>query len=234
MRDHIVLCGLGNVGYRVLEQLHQLGEKVLVIEKDEQCRFIDSARQLASVLISGDMRLAATLERAHIKEARCLIAVSDEDLANLEAALNARSVNPDIRVVMRLFDQNLADKVRSGFGIQTAISTSAVAAPAFAMAAVDLSVIGSFYMDRELMLNIEISIAPGSTLAGQTIQELAGSGRASVLAYESRTGDIRRLHPTDPIDIEPGDKLVLSTSPDYARRLHELNNPETSKRNQNI
>ncbi len=231
MRDHIVLCGLGNVGYRVLEQLHQLGEKVLVIEKDENCRFTDSARQLASVLIIGDMRLSTTLERAHIKEARCLIAVSDEDLANLEAALNARAVNPDIRVVMRLFDQNLADKVKSGFGVQTAISTSAVAAPAFAMAAMDPSVIGSFYVGRELMLNIEITIAPKSPLEGLTIQELAKSGQASILAHESQAKGIRRLHPADPIDLEPGDKLVISTSPDYARRIHELNTPKATKSN---
>ncbi|MBU2547085.1 MAG: potassium channel family protein [Proteobacteria bacterium] len=225
MRDHIVLCGLGNVGYRVLEHLRRLGREVAVVEQDEDGRFVAGARRLGAEIVIGDIRLPETLERAHVAQAGGLIAVTDEDLANLEAALNARAVNPSIRVVLRMFDPNLAEKVRQGFGIQTALSTSALAAPAFALAAVDPSVIGSFYAGGELMLNLEITVGPGSALAGMTTLDLGRKGHVSVLIHESKATGRRELHPSDPVGIEAGDRLVLSTVPDFMETIHQLNRP---------
>ena len=47
---------------------------------------------------------------------------------NLDIALQARELNPGIKVVLRMFDPDLARRVESGFGIHTAFSTSALAA----------------------------------------------------------------------------------------------------------
>ncbi|MEW6263834.1 MAG: potassium channel family protein [Thermodesulfobacteriota bacterium] len=225
MKDHIVLCGLGNVGFRVLEYLLGLEEQVTVVEKSAASDFFDSAKAMGVSIITGDIRLASTLERANIKEARCLIAVSDHDMANLEAALNARAANDKIRIVLRLFDPNLAAKIQTGFGIQTAFSTSALAAPAFAMAAVNPNVIGSFFVGSQLMLNLEIIVQAGSRLDGLTTSRIKEMGDASVLAYEGAKDGRRRFHPAQPLTLGPGDKIVLSTLPDFARRLQELNEP---------
>ena len=223
MRDHIVLCGLGNVGYRVLEHLKRLGEEVVVVEMKEECRFADDARNMGVPVVTGDIRLLSTLKKADIKKARCLIAVSDEDMANLEAALSARSVNEEIRIVMRIFDHNLANKLRSGFGIETAFSTSALAAPAFAMAAVDPSIIGSFYVGEDLMLNLEITVRDGSRLNGMTTEELQNLGEVSILVYESVLEAKRVIHPSGSIKLNPGDKLFISTVPHFVSKIHELN-----------
>lgn len=75
-----------------------------------------------------------TLDQAYVSDAKCLIAVSNDDLANLEAALTARKANKDIHIVLRVLDHNLAEKIQSGFGIESSFSPSALAAPAFAMA----------------------------------------------------------------------------------------------------
>ena len=222
MRDHIVLCGLGNVGFRVLEHLRSIGEDVVVIERDDSGKFLEDARRMGVEVITGDMRLASSLDRAEIKQARCLIAVADEDLSNLEAALGARAVNENIRIVLRMFDQNLADKVRAGFGIETAFSTSALAAPAFAMSAMDPAVIGSFYIGGSLMLNMEIVVQAGSVLDGLSIAELERKGEISVLAHESvDTGDCR-LHPASATLLAAGDKVIASLAPSFVRGFREL------------
>jgi hypothetical protein len=50
-------------------------------------------------------------------------------VANLDIALNARDSNPGIKVVMSMFDEDLALRVEKGFGIHTAFSSSALAVP---------------------------------------------------------------------------------------------------------
>jgi Trk K+ transport system NAD-binding subunit len=222
MRNHIILCGLGNVGIRVLEQLHRLGEPVIVIEKDEQSRFIDMGKALKVPIIHGDMRVPAMLEQAHIKDAKALIAAAQDDMANLEAALNARAVCPGIRVVVRIFDTNLARKLEGVFGFKSVFSTSALAAPGFAMAAIDPGVVGSFYVGDALMTNVELVVARGCRLEGMTTEELRDLGDLSVLSHVSgKTGE-RRLHPSDAVTLQEGDRIVVSTTQEHYRMVKGL------------
>lgn len=222
MRNHIVLCGMGNVGIRILEQLTRLGEQVIVIDRDESGQFLDEARQMNVTVLFGDMRRSATLERANIKEARSLIAATSDDLANLEVGLNARELRPDIRVVLRIFDHNLANKIQTGFGIRTSFSTSALAAPAFAMAAVDPAVVGSFYIGQDLMLVLNLVVAAKSPLDGSTVDGLTKMGGLAVLCHEGE-GSARQIHPPDATVLRVGDKVVISVAVDAWPRVKAMN-----------
>src|SRR4029077_4901893 len=132
------------------------------------------------------------LERANVREARSIIVATDDDLVNLEVALNAREARPDIRVVLRVFDHSLAAKIRSGFGIKTTFSTSALAAPAFAMAAVDPAVVGSFYVGEDLVLILQLTVGAGAELDGLTVDEIGKRGGVAVLCHDPAAGE-RRL-----------------------------------------
>ncbi len=223
MKKHVILCGLGNIGIRVLEQLSSLEEDVIVVEKDDTGRFINTVRNKKIPVIIGDIRHSDTLVQANVKDARCLIAISDDDLANLEAALNARAANENIHVVLRLFDQNLAEKVKSGFNIQNAFSTSSLSAPAFAMSAFHPSVISSVKIGEDLFLNIELQINDGSRLSSMTIAQLNKKHRISVLAHQNPSG-VRRLHPPVSTELKFGDKLFLTAQPNVCKKLYEMNN----------
>jgi Trk K+ transport system NAD-binding subunit len=222
MRNHVVLCGLGNVGFRVLEHLHRLGETVVVVEKHAESAFVDQAKAMKVPVVIGDVRFSSVLKDVNIEEAKCLIAATDDDLANLDAALSAREVRNDMRVVLRMFDQELAKKIRDAFNIQTAFSTSALAAPAFAMAAVDPCVIGSFYIEKDLMLNLQITVAQGTQLDEMTTGEL-DDGNASVLAHTDGDSGQRRLHPQGDVTIRAGDTIVVALTPDCMERLKQMN-----------
>jgi Trk K+ transport system NAD-binding subunit len=223
MKDHVIVCGLGNVGTRVVEHLRKLGVEVVAVEKSDDARFLDHVAHLGVPVVMGDMRDGSILEEAGLSNAEGLVAACDEDLINLETGLLARDRRPDIRVVLRIFDQTLAERIQKGFGLNTAFSTSALSAPAFAMAAVDPRVVGSFFVDGDLMINIHLTVEEGSRLEAMTTEELREQGDLSILSHRSeRTGE-RTLHPAKPLKLEPGDQLVVAGSHKVCRMVENLN-----------
>src|SRR5688572_24930349 len=107
-RDHVVLCGLGKLGIRVLEHLVASAIPVVVLERDPNNRFLERAKGLGAPVLMRDMKEDQSLIDAQIEQARSVIIATNDDMANLEVALDARRLNPKIRVVMRLFDQQIA------------------------------------------------------------------------------------------------------------------------------
>src|SRR5262249_38910557 len=124
-RNHIIVVGVGKVGYRTIKGLVALRESVVAIEQRADSEFLDEVDSLGVPVISGNGRHRKILEQAGASRARAIILVTDDDLANMDAALTAREINPAIRVVLRLFDDTLATKFASRFDMPT-ISTSEV------------------------------------------------------------------------------------------------------------
>lgn len=130
MLDHIILCGFGNIGVRIAGLLEPLGIPFRVITLDRQETHLQ-----AETFVLGDARNAATLEAAGIQTARAVIATVDDDMTNLAIALEVRRLAPDVALILRLFDQRLAGHLKKSLGLRAALSTSLLAAPAFAAAA---------------------------------------------------------------------------------------------------
>ena len=112
---HVVLCGLGRVGRRTLEQLIELGEDVVVLEKKSDNINIAYAQKHDVPVIIGSGREEGILDDLNVSDAKSIICATDDDLVNLEIALDARKIKPDIRVVLRMLDQEMASKVREAF-----------------------------------------------------------------------------------------------------------------------
>jgi Trk K+ transport system NAD-binding subunit len=128
-RDHVVVCGLGHVGYRILLELLEQGASVVAIEKNAEGRFVADAKATGTPVLIRDMKEDQALIDAGVEHARIMIVASDDDLANVEVALDSRRLNPQIRVVLRMFDQRIADKFKAAGLIDEAFSTAALAAP---------------------------------------------------------------------------------------------------------
>ncbi len=186
MKNHIVLCGLGRVGYRTFLELEKFGEAVAVIEKDEHSQFVAALLRKKVPVIVADVRNDDSLVRAGVENAKAVIACTNDDLVNLEIALDAREMRPGIRVVVRMFDQRLADKVAKTFGIQVAFSSSALAAPAFAGAAVDKSIQSSFYVEGRLYVNSTFQIPPGSSIAGKNVGSIREKYEVNTIMYRTQ------------------------------------------------
>jgi Trk K+ transport system NAD-binding subunit len=137
-----------------------------------------------------------------------VVIAMDDDLANLEVALDSRRLHPDIRVVMRMFDQNMADKIREGFDIHQAMSQSAQSAPAFATAAIDSSILSSFSVDDELVVMRQWSVREGGPLAGKTVGQIMTELGCGVTRLQP-DGAAAQLFPAPDTRVNPGDELLV-------------------------
>jgi Trk K+ transport system NAD-binding subunit len=131
-RSHIVVCGAGNVGTRVIEFLKMLAYPIVVIDPVPEAEVIEQSRVREIELLTGDATRDGTLDLCNLRSARALIAITNSDTGNLEVALGARGRNPDLPVVMRVQDEAFAGSVGRQFEAIQTFSTSALAAPAFA------------------------------------------------------------------------------------------------------
>ncbi|MFI5906532.1 potassium channel family protein [Dactylosporangium sp. NPDC051541] len=192
---HVIVVGLGNVGTRVLTELHDLGLDVVGVDRDERARGVQVGRDLGLPVIIGDVTNPDTLTGASVATARCLVLVTTEDVTNLEVALLgrdlARQADPDrkLRVVLRLFEEDFARRVKTAFDINLSRSVSYLAAPAFAASMVGSEVIDTIPVGRRVLLVAEVPVGAGSQLEGTYFRGVSTPGLARLVAVQTgRTG----------------------------------------------
>jgi Trk K+ transport system NAD-binding subunit len=220
-RNHVIVCGLGKVGYRVTLQLLQMEQEVVGVEQNPEGVFLDRIREEGVPVLIGDARNHELLEKAGLAFASAIVACTEDDLSNLEVALEAREIKSSIKVVMRMFDQRLAERVRRGFGIHTAFSTSALAAPALAAAATRAAVEYSFYVD-DVLLNVScVVIHAESPLVGQSLEAIEQKLDLSVILHRGSEGV--DLHPAAEQRLAGGDQIVVFATLEALAHLNRLN-----------
>jgi Trk K+ transport system NAD-binding subunit len=148
---HIVVVGLGRVGFRVVNELTELGVPVVAVDVDEDSSFLSSLRTKVPLVV-GDARVEETLARANLSTARAVVAATDDDAVNLGVGIAAKRMNPEARTVVRLFDAGFARKVESSLGIDAALSASRIAAPTFVAAALYPDVVKAFIVRDRLFI----------------------------------------------------------------------------------
>lgn len=132
--DHVIVCGLGRVGSRVVARLVSLGERVVVIQRDWDGEFVQQVLSMRVPVIVGDATNADVLTQAGVKRARAVVAVVDGDLTDIDIALAARKLRPDLRVILRAFSEAMDRNLEQTFGKNSVYSSSTLAAPTFAAA----------------------------------------------------------------------------------------------------
>ncbi|MFI1764473.1 NAD-binding protein [Streptomyces sp. NPDC020800] len=216
---HVVLLGLGKIGTRVLTRLRELHIPVVCVESDPDARGLATARRLRVPVVLGDVTQEGVLEAAKIHRAHALLAVTSADTTNLEAALYARSVRPDLRVVLRLYDDDFATAVYRTLraahphASTRSRSVSYLAAPAFAGAMLGRQVLGAIPVERRVLLFAAVEVDGHPELEGRTVAEAFRAGAWRVLALEGRA-DVSAGHV-----LEKGDRVVVAAT---RRGLAEL------------
>ena len=222
-KNHVIVCGVGKVGYRVSLELLKFGREIVAIEPDAQGRFVEKVKAMGVPVIIADARRSAVLVQAGVERADAIIPCTDDELANLDIALDAREINPGIKVVMRMFEADLARRVEKGFGIHTAFSTSALAAPSFAAAAMRFNVEHSFYVGDSLLNLSQVDVEPDSVLVGWSIKKLESDLDLSVICHQA--GECTNMHPEPDLALEPGVRLLIMASLEALKQLTDLNRP---------
>ncbi|MEV6795607.1 NAD-binding protein [Streptomyces sp. NPDC051320] len=198
LSGHVVLLGLGKIGTRVLTSLRELDIPVVCVEADPEARGIALARRLRVPIVIGDVATEGVLEAAKIERAHALLALTSADITNMEAALCARTVQPELQVSMRLFDDEFASAVYRTLraahpqAVTRSRSVSTLAAPAFAGAMMGRQILGAMPVERTVLLFAAIDVAGHPLLDGLTVEEAFRPGSWRILALDLAAPGERR------------------------------------------
>ncbi len=220
---HVILVGCGRLGGRVAKLLKEMDEHVVIIEKDAEAEFVEEIKtETGFPLLFGDAKDACVLEEANVREAATIVFASNDFLANFEISLKAKEMNPRIRVVLRMFEQELAESFKKRFNIDSVFSVSALAAPPFAISALTKHVIiNTFEIHGKLLIFSRFCVGENSGLLGKTIRELEKLN-LSVIMHQGHCKELH-LHPKPDLKIESGDLLLIMASSKVIEKIAEIN-----------
>jgi voltage-gated potassium channel len=217
---HTVLIGLGHLGYRVVQKLHEMEENVVVIELNPSADLITAVQNMNIPVIHDDATRPAALETAGIARAKTVMLCMQNDSVNLQVALKARSINPQIQVVIRIFDEDFARALQTQFGF-TALSATEMAAPVFAAAAAGADVTNPISMEGQQLSLARLTISPTSALAGKTVGFVEDNYHLNIVMV--RYDHHSEMHPTDSRLLNIGDMLAVLGGPEELSHLMHQN-----------
>lgn len=207
--NHHIVCGLGGIGIQIVRQLQSQGHEVVAIESDPNNRFIHCARSLGVPVIIEDGSLATTLRAVNIHKANSLIAVTSNDMVNLEIALSAKAVAPYIKIVVRSYDPQFAQSMQEVFQFDNVLSPLELSTYPFAAAALGGRILGNGMTQDLLWVALATLITPRHPFCGKFVKEAASSSDFVPL-YVERKGRIIRGWDLLEIALAPQDVLYLT------------------------
>lgn len=212
LTDHFIVCGAGETGHYVVEELLKTGHNFVVVDHDHER--LEKIQQLGGFpVLEGDASDDEILESAGITRARGLASVLPDDRDNLMITVTARQKNPRVRIVARCTDERMAERVTMA-GANSAVSPSMIGGLRLASELIRPQVVGFLdLMLREKSRTVrveEISIGESSPWAGKTLGEADLRPRFELLALAVRKASSELwFSPSDGARITAGDVVVV-------------------------
>lgn len=220
-RNHVIILGVGHVGLRVARTLAGMGFDVVGIDQKLKPDVDAELARLGIPIINGDGRLPQTLEKAELRHAQAFLACTSSDQTNLEVIMRVREVNPDIRIVARMWDDTFVRQMKHFMGVHAAHSASELAAPAFAGAAVGIELTQTLHIQGVDYSMIRLEVGSGSFLDGGTVGELQDANDMDIVLH-GRDGSVE-VQPHNEVRVHGGDTLVIFARHDRVIDIVERN-----------
>jgi voltage-gated potassium channel Kch len=112
-RQHVVLVGFGQIGFRLAQELQGRGIPVVALERDLDAPCVRLARRAGIPVAIGRGDDREILELLGIRHCSVVAAVTSDDLANVSIGLAANDLWPDVPLVLRLGDGDVAAETES-------------------------------------------------------------------------------------------------------------------------
>lgn len=218
--NHIILVGLGHLGYRVLLKLNELEQDVVVIERNMKAEKIEAVKRLGIPIIEDDGVREEALNSAGIRKANRIILCTQNDSVNLQMALKARSLNPKIDVIIRIFEDDFAEALHKQFGFK-ALSATGMAAPIFAALAANIDVTPPLTINGEPNSLAKVVISKSSQLVGLTVGEIEDRFNISVVMLLG-DGSVD-LHPSAVLAVHSSDTIAVFGDPNQINQVIHAN-----------
>src|SRR5580692_2816828 len=167
--DHLIVCGDGPLSYRITDELtSRYGERVTVILPSRRLNHGPQISALSRVRVLEYPELSTqAFTDADVRSARAVAVVYQDDVGNLHAGLRAQELNPDLRLVLAIFNRRLGDHIRLFFPDCTVLSGTAMSAPSFVAAALGEPAPSHIRVQRRtLYVARQTDVAPSHVICG--------------------------------------------------------------------
>jgi Trk K+ transport system NAD-binding subunit len=151
LSDHFIICGLGSLGQYCWLNLQKFATAEYHIHITAIDRTLPDDWEvdqlpalLGDRLILGNCCRDEILLQAGIETCRTILIVTSDDNVNIETAIAARRLNPQVRIVARSSRKNLNQLLKQHLGDFLALEPTELPAPSFAMPGLGEGTLGFF------------------------------------------------------------------------------------------
>ncbi len=224
LRDHIIVCGGGESALHIVRELLQTRTPFVVVEVDpvrEQTLHDFDANVL---YVIGDASETEILEQVGTAMARGLISCLPDDKDNLFTVIQARDLNPRMRIVTRIRQESIRPKLVKA-GADAIVSSQRIGALRLASEMLRPQVVSVLDVMLRQPGDVRVEEIPvGQRVSGKTIDDLQLPKRIGVIVFAVRqSGNQRHLFNPPPDHVlQDGDVLIACANPDqlaHARRI---------------
>lgn len=227
LTNHFIICGYGRIGGTIAEEFRRQHVPHVVIDRDpEKVHAIIAAGGIA---VEADASREDVLKRVGLDRARGLIAAVSTDAENVYTVLTARVLRPDLFIIARVESEDAEPKLRRA-GADRVISPYTLGAIQMAHTALRPAVVDFMRLatsSEHLDLSAEqVTLAPDSTLAGQTIRAAELRQRFGVIVVAIRRAEGHmEFNPSPDTGLRAHDQLVLLGRADKLKQVDAVARP---------
>ncbi|RUT09864.1 hypothetical protein DSM106972_003590 [Dulcicalothrix desertica PCC 7102] len=208
MKPRIIVCGLGRTGYKVFRLLRQQGAMVVGIHQRP------IAGETGHDVIIGNLHTAATLKAAGIESAHTLVIAGPDDAINLSVTMQARVLNPNIRIINRFFNTSLGERLDQTLPNHMSMSVAGLAAPVFAFTALGSKTVGHIKLFEQTWPIHEEYIDNKHPWHGRQIDDLWENRSRMLIYYLPVDGDKDLVSAVlERRRLREGDRIIVGTKP---------------------
>jgi Trk K+ transport system NAD-binding subunit len=208
--DHIVLVGLGRVGHQITTLLEDLKQSLVCIHATPPEPTISAQVPL----LVGSLK--SSLSKANLATAKSILAVTDDEVVNLEIALTVQAINPSANLVIRTFKPSFQENVARLLPTARIMGAYELAAEAFVAAAFGENILNLFRLNNQTLLVTEYQVAPTDSLNGLLLADVAFGYEVLPILHQRK---LYQFMPSHEIRLESDDRLVIITSIEGIQRI---------------
>jgi len=224
LNDHFIVCGAGETGNHIIQELVKTGNPFVVIDHDpERLARLEEFGDLCWV--EGEAADETILEAAGITRARALATVLPDDKDNMMVTVTARQINPRIRIVARCVDARMGERmVRAGASVS--VSPNMIGGLRMVSEMIRPHVVNFLDLmlkEKSKTLRVdEIAVTAESAWVGQTIGDTGIHRKYDLLALAVRkpSGD-NIYNPQGDLTLLAGDVLIVMGDVSKVRAARE-------------
>jgi voltage-gated potassium channel len=228
LKGHYIVCGAGETGEYVVEELAKTKKDFVVIERD--AGKIKYFEERGILCVEGDATHDLMLKRAGIERARGLITSLHSDAENLFVVFTAKRLNPSIRVISKAVEEESEQKIRmagaDGVVMPNFIGGLRMVSEMLRPAVVNFLDIMLRMKDKTVRVD-EIEIFSGSPFAGMTLETtgVLDMADATVVALMDRKAGTYIFNPPKNTVLKENNVIIVMGNVDVINEMREKANP---------